>query len=62
MVSEQAQWQESRGAGQHTYTSNRQTADVDGVDYGVAQVSHVLGAEESGTGWRLEIWVEDVPA
>ena len=61
MVSEQAQWQESRGAGQHTYTSNRQAANVDGVYYGVAQVSEVLCAEECGSGWRLEIWMEDVP-
>jgi hypothetical protein len=25
-------------------------------------MSHVLGAEESRSGWRLEIWMEDVPA
>ena len=32
------------------------------MDYSIAQVPHVLGAEESGTRWRLEIWAEDVPA
>jgi hypothetical protein len=25
-------------------------------------MSHVLGAEESGPGWCLKIWTQDIPA